>query len=290
MRLTSERYLTACSPCSTPPFYYPELASSGADLLNIVLMKNAIVLASLASVFAPLTVGAGEAGGITATAATPMANARRPRVQFVPSTQKSVPPPKVELPPLPQGVEELKFDDFFKTPVGPRGLEFTDRIKSLDGKKVRIVGYQVVEAVTVDNDEPVAPGTDEKERLAAAMRAASVPGRLLLAPAPETINSSHYGLCDDLPPQVLYVTVPEAAGKILPQHRGPLLLTGTIEIGNKPEADERLSSVRMKLDPTPASRAPLPQPTSAQPSTVAPLQPETAVKNTAAPNPTSSNK
>jgi hypothetical protein len=31
-----------------------------------------------------------------------------------------------ELPPLPKGVAELKFSEFFVNPVGPRGLELTD--------------------------------------------------------------------------------------------------------------------------------------------------------------------
>ena len=33
--------------------------------------------------------------------------------------------PSTELPPLKQGVTELKFSEFFRQPVGPRGLEFT---------------------------------------------------------------------------------------------------------------------------------------------------------------------
>src|SRR6188768_3927175 len=39
---------------------------------------------------------------------------------------------RVQLPPLPEGVEELKFAEFFKMPVGPRGLELTERALALN--------------------------------------------------------------------------------------------------------------------------------------------------------------
>src|SRR5436190_3112155 len=45
--------------------------------------------------------------------------------------------------PAASGFVELKFEDFFASPVGPRGLEFTEKVRSLDGKRVRIVGFMV---------------------------------------------------------------------------------------------------------------------------------------------------
>src|SRR6188474_3449389 len=50
-----------------------------------------------------------------------------------------------QLPPLPNGVAELKFSEFFVNPVGPRGLELTDKLKELDGKRVRILGYMAAQ-------------------------------------------------------------------------------------------------------------------------------------------------
>ena len=50
---------------------------------------------------------------------------------------------RAQLPPLPAGVAELHFSEFFRLPAGPLGLEFTERLKSLDGRRVRIVGYVV---------------------------------------------------------------------------------------------------------------------------------------------------
>jgi hypothetical protein len=47
------------------------------------------------------------------------------------------------LPAPPEGVSDLFFDEFFKLPVGPKGLEMTERLTSLDGKRVRILGFMV---------------------------------------------------------------------------------------------------------------------------------------------------
>lgn len=161
-------------------------------------------------------------------------------------------------------------------PVGPRGLEFTDRIKALDGKHVRIAGFQVAEMVGVCNAEPNASSPARKAR---AMFEASVPGRLMLSPVPESVNFSHYGLCEDLPPQVVFVTVPELFGQIIPQHPGPLLLSGILEIGNKPEPDGRVSAVRLVLDPQAPASAPSPT-VSTRSTTIAPSQPTTTANTT----------
>lgn len=149
------------------------------------------------------------------------------------------------LPPLPSGVEELKFSEFFKTPVGPKGLELTDRVNSLDGKRVRILGFMVIEAVGQcnANPQPVMRG-----RRAASWFEASVPGRMLLCPTGQTVNFAHYGLCDTLPPQTLFVTVPEFFGEPVPYTPGPMLLTGRLEVGQKTEADGRISTVRLLLE------------------------------------------
>src|SRR5688500_58712 len=53
------------------------------------------------------------------------------------------PPVAQKIPPLPAGVTELKFSEFFVSPVGPQGLELTHRLSSLDGKRVRMLGYMV---------------------------------------------------------------------------------------------------------------------------------------------------
>lgn len=179
-------------------------------------------------------------------------------------------------PPLPDGVADLSFEDFYKMPIGPRGMEFTDKIKALNGKRVRLAGFQVVEMVGVCNSEPNAGSPVRRAR---ASLEASVPGRLLLGPTPESVNVNHYGLCEDLPPQIVAVTVSELFGQIVPQHPGPLLLTGVLDLGNRQEPDGRISAIRLALDPNPAiktSSTPLP----AQPVTAASTQPNTTANNT----------
>jgi hypothetical protein len=82
-----------------------------------------------------------------------------------------------ELPPLPTGVAELKFSEFYRQPTGPRGLDFTDELRNLDGKRVRILGYMVKQ------EEPVAHC-------------------FLLTPVPVRLNEEEYGFCEDMPATV----------------------------------------------------------------------------------------
>src|SRR6478735_2398628 len=37
------------------------------------------------------------------------------------------------LPSLPPEVTELRFNEFFRQPIGPRGLEYTEKLRSLEG-------------------------------------------------------------------------------------------------------------------------------------------------------------
>lgn len=117
----------------------------------------------------------------------------------------------------------LKFRDFYVTPIGARGLEFTPRIKALDGQRVRIAGYMV------------------RSRY-------HVPGTLLLTPQVVTVDDCHYGLADDLPPQTLHVTVPWLEGRRVPFVPGPLWLTGKLELGPKEQPDGRNFAVRLVLE------------------------------------------
>jgi hypothetical protein len=141
-----------------------------------------------------------------------------------------------KLPPLPEGVAELKFSDLYKMPVGPRGLELTEKVRALDGRRVRVLGFMV-------------------------RQAKSDPGLLMLAPYELTTNEVEFGASDDLPPSLIFVVVPKYDDVAVPFTPGPLLLTGTLEVGRREEPDGRFSEIRLKLDeppsPKPAS-APLP--------------------------------
>jgi hypothetical protein len=128
------------------------------------------------------------------------------------------------LPPLPPGVTELKFSECFRQPIGPRGLELSEKLRSLDGGRIRILGYMVRQ------DQPVAHC-------------------FLLSPLPLTLHEEEYGLCDDLPATALHVFTTPGAPAQTPFTPGLLLLTGRLTLGNRVEADGRTSSVRLQLDP-----------------------------------------
>src|SRR5258707_431681 len=133
---------------------------------------------------------------------------------------------KPVLPPLPAGVTELKFGEFFVSPIGARGLVPTEKLLSLDGQRVRILGYMV-------------------------RQEAPTPGKLLFAPLPVQVCEHDSEFADDLPPSTVHVFAPAFPGQPVPYTPQLLLLTGTLSVGNRDEADGRISLVRLTLDPPP---------------------------------------
>jgi len=128
------------------------------------------------------------------------------------------------LPPLPADLTELKFSEFFVSPVGPRGLVLTDKLANLDGKRVRMVGYMVEQ-----HEGP--------------------PGKFIFSALPLQLHDHDSALADDLPASVVHVTVPTCVGREVPHVPGLMLLTGRLNVGHRDEADGRTSFVRMDLDP-----------------------------------------
>lgn len=167
-------------------------------------------------------------------------------VQTVLAAQPATPPaqpadqPVSRLAPAPADIEVLRFNEFFEPP-GDRGLAFTPRLRSLAGKRVQLTGYMA-----------------QEER--------GVPGRLLLAPFPFTLHEDEYGLCDDLPPAVVFVRTPDQEERKLPFTPGLLRLTGTLELGARDEPDGRVSHVRLVLDSPEAALNPQSHPAPPPPS------------------------
>ncbi len=119
---------------------------------------------------------------------------------------------------------ELSFRDFYKSPVGPMGLEPTQKLLSLKGKRVRLKGYMVVE------EEPT-------------------PGLFMLSSVPVNIPEKEDGPSDDLPGATAFVHMPkEDANKVLAHRTGLWDLEGTLELGGKEEANGRISYVRLLID------------------------------------------
>lgn len=134
-------------------------------------------------------------------------------------------------PPAAGDAIELKFRDFFKTPIGARGLEPTETLKAANGKRVRLLGYMVAQ------EDPQ-------------------PGWFFLTPRPLTMSEHADGEADDLPPSAVVVRMPPGEREqALPHTRGLLLLTGTLEVGREEMQDGRVSWVRLLLDPRPPALA-----------------------------------
>lgn len=129
-----------------------------------------------------------------------------------------------ELSPPARGVAELRFRDIYQNPVGPLGLELSARVRALDTKRVRIVGFMVA---------------DEH----------STAGGFMLAPLPAAIGHDDESLADDLPPSTVLVLLESAPEATVPHLPGLLQLHGTLSVGARSEpASGRISTVRLLLD------------------------------------------
>lgn len=125
---------------------------------------------------------------------------------------------------LPSGVTELDLKEFYKFPVGPLGLEPTQKLLSLKDKRVQVTGYMVKE------EEPTA-------------------GLFMLAPLPVSMAEKEDGPADDLPPGTLFVHAPPAdKNNIIAYRPGLWQLTGILKLGNQEEANGRMSYTRLILD------------------------------------------
>lgn len=118
----------------------------------------------------------------------------------------------------------ISFKEFYKLPIGPRGLEPSPKLLDLNNKRVRITGYLVKE------EEPT-------------------PGLFMLAPLPVALAEKEDGPADDLPATTLFVHMPdEDAGKAVSFRPGLWELTGTLQVGNQQEANGRVSHTRLILN------------------------------------------
>lgn len=120
---------------------------------------------------------------------------------------------------------ELPFSAFFRHPVGPRGLEFSDTLRAADGRRVRLAGFIVAE------------GQPE-------------PGRFLLAPRPLRSSEHADGPASDRPPSTVTVLLdPSQRARIVAAPAGAVLLTGTLSVGRDEDAGGRVSWLRLQLPP-----------------------------------------
>lgn len=118
---------------------------------------------------------------------------------------------------------ELKFSQFFKSPIGAAGLELSDALRAADGRPVRLVGYMVAQ---------------EQVR----------PGRFWLTPRPVRMSEHADGEADDLPAGTVTVLLDPAQRDRLVAHRNGLVaLTGTLSVGRVEDETGRVSWIRLQL-------------------------------------------
>lgn len=126
------------------------------------------------------------------------------------------------IPETPQGVTNIKFHDFFKMPIGKRGLELNDKFLSLNGQRVRILGYM-------------------------AKAESPTSGMFVLSSLPVQLGDEDESLSDDLPANSIFVhTSPNKF--VVPYITGLINLVGTLNIGSQLESDGHVSMARLILD------------------------------------------
>jgi hypothetical protein len=122
-------------------------------------------------------------------------------------------------------IKELHFADFFRMPVGSKGLEISDTLQKTNGQLVRMVGY------LVQQESPV-------------------PGRFMFTARPVQMSEHADGEADDLPPATVMVYL-DAKHKdwVVPHVRGLVSLQGVLNVGRAQEPDGRVSWVQLQLSP-----------------------------------------
>jgi hypothetical protein len=124
-----------------------------------------------------------------------------------------------------EAIPTLAFADFYKRPIGPRGLEPSARLLAAADSRVQLSGF-------------VARGAEPHQ-----------PGLAILAPVPVVLGDEDEGLADDLPAAVAYLhwTGPNVAAAIA-ACGGAMRVAGRLELGRQPEPDGRSSFVRLVAD------------------------------------------
>jgi len=120
---------------------------------------------------------------------------------------------------------DLAFRDFYQLPVGPLGLEPTERLLALNGRRVRIQGYVVQE------EDPF-------------------PGLFLMTPTPVALAERADGPADYLPGATVFVHLhgDDARHQHLLHRPGVWTAVGTLGLGGREELDGRHSYVRLVVD------------------------------------------
>ena len=127
----------------------------------------------------------------------------------------------------------LEFAEMYT--VTPRELKPSEKLLSLNGKQVRLVGF-MAELEEIPNR-----------------------GSFFLCSLPCQCDEGGAGTAD-LPPQAIRVMLAYAPKRDIPHVRGRLILTGRLEVGNQADDAGVVSHVRLVLDKAPRTLKPVSNP------------------------------
>lgn len=130
--------------------------------------------------------------------------------------------------PLPIQTETSKvvtFQEFFKSPIGPKGMEFTPKALALQGQRVSLSGFMVK--------------TDLLRQ-----------GRFFLAPKALEVNEADDGPANDLPVHTVLVKLdPSQASLVLAHQEGVMRIEGKLDIGREENNLGEVSWIRLLASP-----------------------------------------
>ena len=124
-----------------------------------------------------------------------------------------------------QAVESplFHFGDLLQHPIGPQGLESTQKAKSIHGQNVRLRGYMV---------------KSEEDSI----------GQFYFAPLPIQLSEHADGPANDLPASAVLVKLdPSQANWAISHKAGALVLEGTLRIGRHEDAQGTVSWFQLQL-------------------------------------------
>lgn len=133
---------------------------------------------------------------------------------------------------------ELRMKDVFRSPVGERGLEYSETARALDGHQVRITGFMAQ--------------TDWKDH-----------SQFILATFPLILHDREYGQADEIPSGSVLVKMPE--GETAAFTKGLLMLSGTLSLGRSDAPGDRPLWATLELHPDAKHWQPSPSLLSALP-------------------------
>jgi hypothetical protein len=149
------------------------------------------------------------------------ASGRQERTAPVPIDQSASAPAADPASPLARvAASTLAFGEMYA--ATPSGLVPTEKLRGLDGRRVRMVGFMAFQEDAPD-------------------------GAFYLCPHPVYNDEGGNGDAD-IPPTAVLVVVRSAAGRQLELIPRPLEVTGTLEVGRATDVRGRVSFVRLVLD------------------------------------------